>query len=225
VRPVAVIVPSRERAARIGACVEAFYATSTLATMYVCVDYDDPQLADYPAAMAGKGVLMVGPSMRCVPKLQWAWERLSPARIIGFHGDDTLARTPGWDEKMLAAAREMGGWAFLHPHDGAVGERHMIHPFMTGNIPETLGYFGPPGYLHVWVDNHYDRLARESGLHRFLPDVLFQHQHYSYGEAKEDATYERGNNREAWNAGESAFNAWVGGGLQRDLARLRGAMG
>jgi hypothetical protein len=222
---VAVICPSRERAGRIGACVEAFYGTSYgHADLFVCVDSDDPQLGDYGPAMDGEGVLLVGPPMRCVPKLQWAWEMVKEYRVVGFVGDDTLARTLDWDRKMLDLADELK-WAFFHPDDGATGARHMIHPFMTGNIPKALGRFAPDGYLHTWIDNYFDTLARRSGLYHFLPDVLFEHMHYSPGKAVEDATYARGNGREAWNAGEATYNAWVTCGLADDLRKLEEARG
>jgi hypothetical protein len=223
---VAVICPSRERAGRIGACVDAFDDTHDgHADLFVCVDSDDPQVDQYGTAMGGRGILLVGPPMRCVPKLQWAWEMVKEYRVIGFIGDDTLARTVGWDVRMLNQATKMGGWAFLHPEDGASGERHMIHPFMTGNIPKALGVFAPKGYLHVFIDNYFDTLARRSGLHHFLPDVLFEHMHFSPGKAVEDATYARGNSREAWDVGQATYTAWVEGGLESDLAKIAAARG
>lgn len=76
-------------------------------------------------------------------------------------------------------------------------------PIMSRALYTRLGYFFHPGYKSMWVDvDLYFTCARMNGdvikLHK---EVKFQHNHYSNGKTKKDATYERSDRN--WDQGKA----------------------
>jgi hypothetical protein len=221
---IAVICPSRERASRIGACVKAFYETSSgLADLFVCVDNNDPELDRYGPAMGGQGILLVGQPKRCCPKLNEVWSLVQNYGVIGFIGDDCCFRTAGWDETLLNRFGELNNKAIIYPDDGHHHGNHPTHWFYSSNIPKALGYFVQPDLLHLFCDNVIAEIGRATGLLHYFPDILVEHMHYSAGKAKDDKTYNWGNSKESWDKGERVFNEWrMNGGLAADVAKIMG---
>ncbi len=226
---VAVICPSRERTGRVGECIREFYRTSSgLADLILTIDDDDPQKDGYDEAVKNNGGhLMIGPSLRCVPKLNWALPFFMDYEVIFFIGDDCLMRTPGWDARMLEEARKSDGWAILYGSDGIPEhDNHAMHYGLTNKVAKALGYLALPGCIHVFCDTAMTLLGQKTGLLRFLPDVLVEHCHPTTGKAEEDATYLRGNSAHCWSTGQNCFENWKdGGGLDNDIAKLIAARG
>jgi hypothetical protein len=231
---VGVLLPSRERAGRVGKCIQSFQDTIAFrgTTLFLLLDRDDPQLADYRRVLGHNHdnvVALVGEPMRCCPKLSWGWEMLRHGNVLwwGFVGDDVEFKTPWWDRRMVNEIREgMKGWGIVYPKDEQNNERHPTHYLMSANIPENLGYFAYPGLLHLWVDAMVAELGRATGLLRYVSDVVWEHVHYANNKAPYDHRYDVANGKESWDTGKRIFEDWRdNGGLARDVEKLRTAMG
>jgi len=225
-KKIAIMCPSRERSHKIKECIDCFYDNSSgLADLIISIDDDDSHKEKYREIVGQKGVLVEGPSMKCCPKLQWTFDNYvkddKDIVVTGFIGDDTLCRTPRWDEKVLEEVDKMKGWGILHVNDLYTKERHAIHTFMTTNIPRAMGYFAHEGLIHVFIDNMWDTLGRKSGLMKFTPDIIFEHMHPANGHGGLDRIYNEGNSRLAYSEGQRVYDEWISTGeIDEDIKKI-----
>lgn len=220
-----VIVPSRGRPEAAVALVQAFKATRTADTMLVfAVDESDTNSAAYIDVVADssmEAVAVCGSRTMVEALNQVATQWDSGHFGIGFMGDDHMPRTVGWDERYLAALRELGT-GIVYGNDLLQGHRLPTQCAMTADIVRALGYMAPPALKHLYVDNFWRDLGKGAGCLRYLPDVTVEHRHPLAGKASWDAGYQRVNAPEVADHDRIAYEAYVAdGGLDADVAKVR----
>lgn len=230
-----VIVPSRGRPELATALVQHFKQTCTANTrLTFAVDADDPTLSRYPYELtapvpqpstmvralnfAATGVA----GLRAATETEVSWMDGTPF-AVGFMGDDHMPRTYGWDERYLAALRELGT-GIVYGNDLFQGHRLPTQVAMTTDIVRAVGYMALPALTHLFVDNLWLRWGRSLDRIRYLPDVVVEHRHPVAGKAQWDDNYARVNSGEVAAHDEAVFNAYVAGGLEADLAKIRAVM-
>lgn len=181
------VVPSRGRPQNIHRLWETMQATCRGETyLVVGLDEDDATRDQYPQ----------GPMYEVRSGLHQvvAWiNALAPPRAghfryIGMIGDDNLPQTEGWDVRVMEALEETP-FAFgndLYPYGTPIHCAN--HVFTRGETIEALGYFGPPGIIHMYVDVAWTAWGTATGI-TYLPDVIIEHLHYSLGKAASDDLY------------------------------------
>jgi len=193
VKDLLIVVPSRGRPRNIARLLDAMDATCRGdTTLVVGLDEDDPWLDEYLAMFGIKGVLSfteVRPGLRQV--VAWinalAVPRTGDYRYIGHFGDDNVPSTDGWDVRIMEAL-EKHPFAFgndLYPR--APGSL-CCHVFTRSEVIDKLGYFGPPGVRHMYVDVIWMAWGHACGI-SYLDDVILEHMHYSAGKAPADESY------------------------------------
>jgi len=218
------LVPSRGRPANIVELVEAWDTTvlgDSTAELVVAVDDDDSRLDDYRAVdLPEWATLVVGPRRR----LGGTLNELAPALAreyagVGFMGDDHRPRSLGWDYA-LATALEPG--AVLYGNDLVQGPALPTAVLLDARIVDVLGYFVPPGMLHLWLDNYWLELGRQLGTLRYLPGVVIEHVHPVTGRVEWDDGYRENNAPAVWDHDEARYRQHVNGGqLAADVAAIR----
>lgn len=187
------VIPSRLRPGSITRLRDAMEATCTGETdLVVGCDSDDPQLQEYLDA------LVLDPSYRIEVKsdlhqvVGWINELALPEvdnyRYIGHFGDDNVPRTPGWDTAIMEALEKDTPFAFgndLYPR--APGSL-CCHVFTRSEVIKALGYFGPPGIKHMYVDVAWMAWGVATGI-SYLDDVILEHLHYTTGKSNYDSSY------------------------------------
>lgn len=224
------LVPTRGRPEIARTLVQAFKATCTAATFLLfVVDDDDPSIAEYDSVGDGQqSAVMYTPSHCMVEALNVAASHYAATGgppAIAFLGDDHMPRTVGWDERYLAALRELGT-GIVYGNDLLQGHRLPTQCAMTADIVRELGYMAPLTLRHLYVDNFWRDLGKGAGCLRYLPDVTVEHRHPLAGKASWDEGYERVNSPEMGEHDRIAYEAYVaGGGLDADVAKVRALLG
>lgn len=175
----------------------------------VIVNEDDPRLAGYWQVIdaLGSGLELSGSTLVRSPKAPWklliapAGSRFANAAQFGyssyptepFYGiidDDYFPITPGWHEKMVAAA----GATHI-----AIANNKVNFPslytcrVMGGELARAIGTIAPGKMRHNFSDDTWASFAEDFKLLRPLEDVIVEHRHHLFDQGvKKDATYDRG---------------------------------
>jgi hypothetical protein len=218
-----ILIPSRGRPASVERVVRSYALTCRAATrIRFAFDDDDPKLDANIEAAAGHS-FMTGPRDTLT-----GWTNKLAARhrghaaALGSFGDDHVPVTDGWDEQLLAALPEGGGYAY--PED----ERRNDIPeavVISAPIVAALGWMSPPFLTHWYQDNVWADLGRGAGCLVYCPHVLVRHLHPNVLGQPGDAT-----NHDAalrYDADLAAYQQWRLGktGFAADLAAVRAVRG
>lgn len=186
----------------------------------VAVDDDDPTLPQYEMGLPAE--LMVVPHHGYTGTLNAvgssAWDDYS---ILGAFGDDVLFRSPNWDEIVQRTLQTPG---IAYGDDLIHGKNHPSAVFMSSSIAKALGWLALPATSHQWADDGWKRLGQETGLLRFMPDVIVEHMHPGVGKAEWDDTYRSVFEDARAKADYDGFMGWVDVGLAEDVAKVRASL-
>jgi hypothetical protein len=211
-RDLLTIVPTRERPGNAWRLINAFHETTDgQSDLLFVLDGDDARMPEYMDLNRSPGVsfmILSASDQHGLPRaLNMAaldsWDRY---RCLAFMGDDHLPRTPLWDVIYVRTLLEdLAGVGVVYGDDLIHGAAIPTQVAMTANIPRTLGYFCPPGFRHLFLDNVWKLWGEGIGRLKYLPEVVIEHLHPIAGKAPRDAGYERVNadvvhdaDREAW---------------------------
>jgi hypothetical protein len=218
---IALLVPSRGRPGGISTLVDCLRQTEATGTeLFVGLDDDDEH--NYPRL---PGVNYVTHERMNLAKwtnylAEQTWDGFE---ILASIGDDHLPRTIGWDKKVHHAMTRMGG-GLVYPDDGLQHESLATAAFWSSSVVRTLGWFCPPGYVHLYIDSYWLSLGRALGRAWYLPDVLVEHMHFTVGKAASDASYETTNSPKAYSAEREYHEAYMREHFPDDVARLKSAL-
>lgn len=213
----ALVVPSRSRPWNIARLWEAMGQTCRGdTTLVVGLDQDDPLRESYPPGPE----YVVRDGLRYV--VPWINELAVPAareyRFVGHIGDDNVPRTVGWDVSLTSALADTP-FSFgndLYPRTpGSL----CCHLFCRSEVILALGYLGPPGFRHMFVDNVWMAWGTAVGI-TYLHDVVLEHMHYTVGKAPVDESYLA--STALMGEGQGVYNAYMAApdGLRADIRKL-----
>lgn len=230
-RDLLVITPSRGRPWHLQRLATALRDTCALETdLAVCVDDDDPRLADY------KDLGL--PDLQCGPRAtlteltnRVALDRAADYRFLASLGDDHVPRTPGWDRELCGEIEQMGGTGFAWGE----GSRWVIPEaiIMSAAIVPALGWMALPRCGHYKIDDAWLMLAVATRLGRYRHDVTIEHMQFgipydpldpnSTMKALKDQTYADALQPEKMNADVIGYLTWLSdpdNGLASDTAKI-----
>lgn len=221
--PIVYLVPSRGRPHNIEQLVDAWDTTRNGdASIVVAVDDDDPRLDDYQALELPEWAeLVVGPRLRLGGTLNALAPGLADRfAAVGFMGDDHRPRSLGWDLELACTIEDTAG-AVIYGNDLVQGEALPTAVLLDSRIIGELGYFVPPGMLHLWLDNYWLELGRRLRTLVYLPTVIIEHVHPITGRVAWDAGYEENNAAGVWDHDEALYRAHAADKLDAAVARIR----
>jgi len=221
--PLVYLVPTRGRPGNIVELLAAWTQTAypselaPAAELVIIVDDDDPALDGYVDVVGPSGdalpeyaSLLVGPRLRLGGTLnEVAPLFATDGRIgVGFMGDDHRPRSSAWDERVANAHRRRP-FAVVYGNDLVRGAQLPTAVSIDARIIDALGYYVPPGMVHLYLDDYWLRLGRELGTLTYLDDVVIEHLHPTAGTAKLDAGYVEVNDPELYAADEARFRTYL----------------
>jgi hypothetical protein len=219
-----ILLPSRGRSHRIDECLESLLENTVASDIIVCLDEDDA--ASYSRV---DGVeYHIGPKPTRIG-LNEKLNRMLPLIVdkydyIMWAADDTVAKTPGWDARLVAAIQNIP-LGISYPNDLLQGKNLPSNgTCFDSRIPRALGYLAPPTLFHLYMDNFWRLLGTELGTLVYCEDVILEHNHYVNKKAPTDNTYKTINSQEMYSLDSSAFNDYKDNLLTRDLARLHASL-
>jgi hypothetical protein len=152
-------------------------------------------------------------------RLDRFWDKTD---IFGHVGDDHLFRTQGWDIRIEGALVKPG---VAYGDDGVHGEAIPTAAFVSSSIVKALGWLALPTCRHLYIDNAWRTLGDRLGSRHYLADVLIEHMHPLVGKAPTDEGYAKANAPEMYAHDQAAYEAWMAGPVDDDIARVRAAIG
>lgn len=217
----AVLVPSRGRPGSIVRLQDAMDLTCRADTsLVVGVDDDDPTLDDYLGLSGLEVIVLSGFQRQLVRWLNALGKSYAEThRFLGHIGDDNVPHTVGWDTRILESL-ERNLFCFGDDLDpGRPPGSLSIHIFMRSSVVKTLGYMGPPGIQHMYVDPVWFAWGQATSI-EFLPDVVLEHLHYSLGRSPMDESYQASTGLIP--ADCERYNDYCEDGMNADIVKLGG---
>lgn len=166
------LLPSRGRAERseqaIKACVSTSQSTPGLLVMDGTLYDDAPWYEGWDAMLLPTQHEMAG-------ALNEAWRKFPGKSWYGLITDGVRPVTPGWDRLMIAAA---GRRNFASCNDGWRGPTRMGGIVVVpGWILDAIGYWYPPGIVHLFADDCWEALAGALDNWAYAPSVRCDYHH------------------------------------------------
>lgn len=123
----------------------------------------------------------------------------------GLIGDDQVPLTDNWDLKLIEWIK---GWNLVTCHDdgwqiNTRGPNHILEAdgricgawCVSGELLRTVGYIFPPNIHHIYLDDIWEELGKNTGCWNFVEhsraDVIVAHHHVDRGRATKDETHRR----------------------------------
>lgn len=198
---ISILVPSRGRPEWLKKTLKTAFETAIHQKRIEVVAYlddDDPAKLEYetdvpfilPSRIRGQLRFYKGERRL----LSECWNRcadVAEGEILMHCGDDITFDTPGWDQMVRNAFAEIPdriGLVFgddLSPNSGILA----THGFVHRRWVETVGYFLPPLFSSDWNDVWLSEVAQQIDRFIFLPEMITQHHHYTFGKNERDQTH------------------------------------
>lgn len=229
------VVPTRGRPHTVAELAKAFTSSCTGQTrLLIAVDDDDPEMSAYCEAVteAKKVFPDTGIVVQAAPGCMAVALNMAVGHVlaggeqpkaIGFMGDDHRPRTLGWDTSYLEALDSRPG--VVYGNDLIHGENLPTQFAVSRSVAQALGFLSPPGLKHLYIDNYWLDIGRESGCLTYLPDVTVEHMHPVADKGEYDEGYQRVNAPEMYAHDEAAYTAHMQEFRSRDVALIQGAAG
>lgn len=198
-----VLVPSRGRPRGVARLAEACVKTCRADTiLHFAFDVDDPLIREGIDAADGH-LVSSGPRDTLTGWTnQLAMKHLNSAALASL-GDDMVPVTDGWDERLLAALPDRGGYAY--PNDLRRDDIPEAVVISTAIVRE-LGWFSYPGVTHWYCDNIWSDIGRAAGCINYCSTVIVEHRHPNVTGEPGDATYTEAAAK--FNADLAAYQQW-----------------
>ena len=144
----------------------------------------------------------------------------SEAFAIGCMNDDHVPRSTGWDAAFVAALQVMGT-GIAYGNDLFQGGKLPTQLAMTSDIVRRLGYYGPPVFQHLYVDDVWLAWGRALRCLTYLPEAVIEHLHPAAGKGEWSEGHLRVNSDDAYARGARSFAEYMQRGLVDDLAKIQ----
>lgn len=220
------LVPTRNRVENALELLDVWYNTTTdpSSGLLFVVGTEDPRLKEYVEKIP-IGHLLTFPSRGLVKALNYAAPMyVEEYEAIGFMGDDHRPRTTGWDSTYLDVLRGLGP-GYVYGNDLLMGERIPTQVAISSSIIRSLGFFGPPGFIHLNVDLTWKDMGESLGRLFYLDDVIIEHMHPAAGKAPEDSGYKHANSRMMVRLDTKEYLRWRKSDMAHQVHRVASDLG
>lgn len=207
-------MPTRERLAKAQAFLKTVVETAeNLKQIEVIVAIDDDDIKSQSLSSPHPDLTLFqvkGPqdtmgtlNTRCLQK--------ATGDILMLVNDDILIRSKRWDRLFIeTAARFPDGIILIHTRDGYKDRSFPLFPILTKKGSQLLKDPYPKNYCGDCIDSHlFDIFLRlkDLGYDRivYLPDVFFEHMHFSVGKAPIDPLYQK---RSRIKSNQTFYSLW-----------------
>ena len=112
--------------------------------------------------------------------------------VLVMANDDEVWITKGWDSRLNEEIEKFPDDIYcIYFDDGGNHGKICCFPMVSRTWYETLGYFTPGIFKFIFNDTWIEYIARAIGRLHYIPDVLIEHRHFSFGKSEFDETYKK----------------------------------
>lgn len=224
------VMPTRGRPIRATAVWQSHQRTRVMKDTILTwvLDTEDAKVEEYYTARGDEMVSVLefhGNMVERTNKAASGIARLYPDSIIGWCADDNEFVTPGWDDKVREAFQDPKV-GFVVPNDNHwKGDKAGV-VWTRASIVKALDYLALPTQEHLYVDDAWITLARETESLRYLSDVVVLHHNpFNTGIGQPDEQGKHTNRPELYTTDGMRYHEWLNGdGLYNDARKVRSAL-
>lgn len=181
----AILCPTKGRPENLKRLQESFDKTQTgFADLFPIIDKDELDLYNRKDAIVSEAQ-----SYFC-SKLNGAVQSVQDYDFVAIIGDDVIIHTEGFD-KILVDEFNNSKWQILHCEDNMHHDKFANHWIVRMELVQEFGFMMPPVLQHMFGDNFWTQIGKESNSIKFMPNILWEHLHWVNRKAKMDDTYKR----------------------------------
>lgn len=179
------ILPTRGRIDNLRRFLTSARETATDTPGWVLVNRDElrRKRAQYDQAMklAPPGWSIKPVTAKCYgDALRYIWKDIKDMDWVGLVSDDLVPVSSKWDVQLLSG---IGGWNFISTNDGWQANADIMKGRMhgatvwSGNLLRAVGWLMPPDLRHIFHDDVWETLGRETGCWSVRMDIMVKHLH------------------------------------------------
>ena len=175
---------------------------------YLSLDESDSTLLRYKKVFNGSANILINRN-DCVVQATNAAAMTSTEDVLIYLSDDFQC-PQAWDslleKEMMKRRLDPSKDKFVFKVDDALQDFNapiLTIPIMSRALYSQLQYFWHPEYKSMFVDKDLFDVCNRMRVIINVPELMFEHKHYSNGKSEIDETYKRSN--EFWNHGELLY--------------------
>jgi hypothetical protein len=224
-------IPTRGRPERLRSLIAAMKAHGSVEPAVVWTNFDDSSYDEYMKIELPQGwhFYQMEEGVRgCAAKLRRAFELHPNDSWYGFMADDIGIETDGFEQTLIGAA---GLWGIASGNDMARARENVMEGRLNGasvfggGLLRALGYWVPPDFIQLYIDDVWETIGRSLGNWRTLMDVATTHSFKQYIDtSKMDATCASMNSPAMYETGKQIFEKWTVDAAADDIDRARAAI-
>lgn len=217
-----VICPSRSRPNELKTMIDSFVETSTMSTLRVCLDYDDPLINENIKAIAGRVPYNIDIRKSTTEIINSSYKFSSDCyKWFSVSNDDFVFKTNGWDEKLTFAIKLHGGTGIAYGNDLLAGKNIATMSVISRDIVNSLGWLQLPKLTHLFGDNVWTYIGKQAGCLYYVPTVIIEHKHVFANKMIKDETHKYTNSHKMYVIDEAEFNQWVINQSREDIQKIK----
>lgn len=122
---------------------------------------------------------------------------------VGVLADDLHPETMHWDSQLV---QRVNGHNIVAANDGYQAPKRMNGAIIySRGLLSAVGYFAPPGMSHLFVDDIWETLGRDTGCVTWALDIMVRHRHAALTGQMDDTVAKV---KSYWPEDEKIFRKW-----------------
>lgn len=199
---ISIILPTRGRVGSVKRLFESIIETTDCCEgieIILYIDEDDP--ASHNISSSKLSVTKLIRPRENMGKITNICYKASTGDYIILMNDDVLFRTPHWDTIILEKIHFIPDKIFLmYGNDLHKGKKMPTFPIISRKLCEIMDGVCPDSYVRFHIEYHlldiFVQLKRfKENRIFYIPEVVFEHLHYTIGKSSSDETYLSRNNQ------------------------------
>lgn len=192
---ISILCPTRERPDRAFKYAQSVFDTADnieRVELLFYIDNDDPKIIQYQqrwSSMNKYNVKLVCGDPISVSKSWNILAKHASGNIFMMGNDDLYHETQGWDTRLDQEAAKFPDEIYcIWFNDKHKGEKLCTFPTVSRKWVETVGYFSPGVFEFFFNDTWVQDIGQRVGRLHYIPDVVIEHQHWTYGYQADNTT-------------------------------------
>lgn len=202
-----ILTPTKGRPDNLQRLNDSFKATSTKNYSSLMPILDRVEAKEYPDI----GYLKCPQNYNLVEKLNFGakWAIKADFKYLAFLGDDVVIHTPGFDVLIDEAFAADPTLKIIHCADKLHNGTIANHWVIRADVIRAVGFFALPVCKHMFIDNFWTHVGRETNSIKYMDNVLWEHLHYMSNRSRMDNTYQIANNEDVFTHDQDAYNEFL----------------
>jgi hypothetical protein len=204
------LLPTLNRLEKLDAFLKSAIAAQTTTPGLILIDQKDWDINEkgYLALTLPPGwSFLITQAVSMGDKCREAWVGLTARKWVGILNDDHFIVTKHWDQLMLKA---LDGKNFASANDRKMApQKATTATIWSMDLLNALEWpIFPPQLQHLFIDDVWENLGRNTGSWRVCMNVVVEHHHVIWG-AKDDDTHQRVYNQKSWDMDNAVYQNFM----------------